>query len=115
MSARVLDAFYPGYRAYMALIRRARVRADLTLGAGEMIDFDNRRELHERAAFDPATRWRHLRGCYVDRGEFDAPLRTLGQCVRAGSACRDWGGGSAPALRAPPPYLRDIERVAHDA
>ncbi|MFO6465778.1 TauD/TfdA family dioxygenase [Jannaschia sp. KMU-145] len=40
--------------------------------------FDNRRILHGRAAFDPSTGARHLRGCYVDRGEFDARLRMLG-------------------------------------
>ena len=40
-----------------------------------MAAFDNRRILHGREAFDPNTGFRHLRGCYVDRGEFDSRLR----------------------------------------
>jgi gamma-butyrobetaine dioxygenase len=42
-----------------------------------MVVFDNRRVLHGRAAFDPATGHRHLQGFYVDRGEFDSRLRVL--------------------------------------
>jgi gamma-butyrobetaine dioxygenase len=49
----------------------------LRLGEGQMVVFDNRRVLHGRRAFDPATGKRRLRGCYVDRSEFTSRLRVL--------------------------------------
>lgn len=36
------------------------------LKPGELMIFDNRRMLHGRTGFDPASGARHLRGCYVD-------------------------------------------------
>ncbi|GIT89757.1 gamma-butyrobetaine hydroxylase [Jannaschia pagri] len=78
MEADILAAYYRAYRAYMALTREARFRVEFSLAPGEMVVFDNRRVLHGRAAFDPSTGRRHLQGCYVDRGEFDARLRKLG-------------------------------------
>jgi gamma-butyrobetaine dioxygenase len=72
-----LARFYPGYRAFMRLLRDpANVRA-FRLEAGEMLVFDNRRVLHGRQAFDPSTGFRHLNGCYVDRGEFLSRIRVL--------------------------------------
>jgi len=38
--------------------------------------FDNRRVLHGRTEFEPNGH-RHLRGCYVDRTEFQSRLRVL--------------------------------------
>jgi gamma-butyrobetaine dioxygenase len=72
-----LAAYYRAYRAFMAGTRRADRQLTLKLRAGEMAVFDNRRVLHGREAFDPATGKRHLRGCYVDRGEVDSRLRRL--------------------------------------
>jgi gamma-butyrobetaine dioxygenase len=46
-----------------------------------MVVFDNRRILHGREAFNPASGLRHLQGCYVDRGEFESRLRLLGRAV----------------------------------
>ncbi|MEM8825081.1 MAG: TauD/TfdA family dioxygenase [Pseudomonadota bacterium] len=82
MGPDVLSAYYRAYRAYMALTREARFRVELRLAPGEMVVFDNRRVLHGREAFDPSTGRRHLQGCYVDRGEFDARLRKLGESFR---------------------------------
>lgn len=45
-----------------------------------MVVFDNRRIMHGRDAFDPETGFRHLHGCYVDRGEFESRLRVLKRC-----------------------------------
>ncbi len=42
-----------------------------------MVVFDNRRVLHGREAFDPASGYRRLLGCYVDRGEWDSRIRVL--------------------------------------
>jgi gamma-butyrobetaine dioxygenase len=72
-----LAAFYKAYRSFMRMLRDpAYVRA-FRLEAGEMLVFDNRRVLHGRQAFDPATGYRHLNGCYVDRGEFLSRIRVL--------------------------------------
>lgn len=81
MPAETLAAYYPAYRRFMAMTRDPAYRATLRLAAGEMVVFDNRRVLHGREAFDPATGFRHLHGCYVDRGEFASKLRAL---ARAG-------------------------------
>ncbi|MEO9904163.1 TauD/TfdA family dioxygenase [Nisaea sp.] len=69
--------FYRAYRAFMALSRQERYIVSFALGSGEMIAFDNRRVLHGRDAFDPATGRRHLHGCYVDRGDLDSRIRVL--------------------------------------
>lgn len=72
-----LVAFYPAYISLMRLIRDPAYAVSLKLRAGEMVVFDNRRVLHGRSAFDPGTGFRHLHGCYVDRGDFDSRLRLL--------------------------------------
>ena len=72
-----LMAFYRAYRLFMEMTRDPAYRIALKLKAGEMVVFDNRRVLHGREAFDPSTGFRHLRGCYVDRGEWDSRLRVL--------------------------------------
>lgn len=77
MPADLMPAFYRAYRAYMAMTRDPRYRLSFKLESGEMIVFDNRRVLHGREAFDPSTGYRHLHGCYVDRGEFLSRLRVL--------------------------------------
>lgn len=77
MSPEIMPAYYRAYRAYMAKTRDPKYRITLKLQAGEMVVFDNRRVLHGRDAFDPSTGFRHLRGCYVDRGEFFSRLRLL--------------------------------------
>ncbi len=77
MSPEVMAPFYRAYRAFLAKTLDPAYRVDLRLSAGEMIVFDNRRVLHGRTAFDPQTGHRHLRGCYVDRGELDSRIRVL--------------------------------------
>ncbi|MEO1198159.1 MAG: TauD/TfdA family dioxygenase [Pseudomonadota bacterium] len=71
------DAYYRAYRKYMTLSRNDAYLVTLKLKGGEMVVFDNRRVLHGRDAFDPSTGFRHLHGCYVDRGEFDSRIRVL--------------------------------------
>ncbi|SOH93958.1 gamma-butyrobetaine dioxygenase [Monaibacterium marinum] len=77
MPTEIMPAYYRAYRAYMAKTRDAKYRVELKLKAGEMVVFDNRRVLHGRDSFDPSTGFRHLHGCYVDRGEFFSRLRLL--------------------------------------
>lgn len=77
MHADIMPHYYRAYRAYMSKTRDAKYCLTLKLKAGEMVVFDNRRILHGRDAFDPSTGYRHLHGCYVDRGEFTSRLRML--------------------------------------
>jgi len=77
MPSETMPAYYRAYRAYMRKTREPKYRLALKLKAGEMVVFDNRRILHGRDSFDPSTGFRHLHGCYVDRGEFFSRLRLL--------------------------------------
>ncbi|MDO6592051.1 gamma-butyrobetaine hydroxylase [Loktanella sp. D2R18] len=77
MPSKIMADYYRAYRAFMAKTRDPKYRLRLRLQAGEMVAFDNRRVLHGRDAFDPSTGFRHLHGCYVDRGEFASRLRLL--------------------------------------
>jgi gamma-butyrobetaine dioxygenase len=77
MAPEVMPAYYSAYRTFMAKTRDPRYHLTFKLERGEMVVFDNRRVLHGRAAFDPSTGFRHLHGCYVDRGEFASRLRLL--------------------------------------
>lgn len=88
MAADVIPLYYRAYRKLMAKTRDPAYIVNLKLRGGEMVVFDNRRALHGRAAFDPATGFRHLHGCYVDRGEFDSRIRVL---------ARDQPGPNGPA------------------
>ena len=47
------------------------------LHAGECIVFDNHRIAHGRASYEEGSGARHLRGCYVDRGELRSTYRVL--------------------------------------
>lgn len=77
MPAAAMPQYYRAYRAYMTKTRDPKYRLTFKLERGEMMVFDNRRVLHGREAFDPSTGFRHLHGCYVDRGEFTSRLRLL--------------------------------------
>ena len=72
-----MPAYYRAYRKFMGMLRAPEYGIALRLAAGEMVVFDNRRVLHGREAFDPSTGFRHLHGCYVDRGELDSRLRVV--------------------------------------
>lgn len=81
MPAAIMPEYYRAYRAFMAMTRDPGYRLTFKLEAGEMVVFDNRRVLHGREAFDPSTGFRHLHGCYVDRGEFTSRLRLLARAA----------------------------------
>ncbi|EFO30706.1 gamma-butyrobetaine dioxygenase [Roseibium sp. TrichSKD4] len=86
MDASKMDAYYRAYRNLMQMTRDPKYVMTMKLNGGEMVIFDNRRALHGRAAFDPSTGFRHLRGCYVDRGEFDSRIRVLSRGQTAAQA-----------------------------
>ena len=81
LSADEMEAYYAAYRAFMAATRDAARHAIRRLGPGDMVVFDNRRVLHGREAFDPSTGERFLRGCYIDRGEWDSRIRVLSRAA----------------------------------
>jgi len=81
MPADIMAGYYRAYRTYMERTRRQDYVVSLKLEAGEMVVFDNRRILHGRERFDPNTGYRHLHGCYVDRGEFASRLRVLARAA----------------------------------
>lgn len=81
MAPEVIEPYYRAYRRFMEMTRDPQRVIALKLGAGEMVVFDNRRMLHGRAAFDPSTGFRHLHGCYVDRGEFESRIRVLARAA----------------------------------
>jgi len=74
-------AYYRAYQRLMVEIRKEKYAKTLKLKAGEMIIFDNKRVLHGRNSFDPATGNRHLRGFYIDHGEVDSKIRLLSRSI----------------------------------
>jgi len=74
---KLMKSYYRAYGKFMKMTRSNAYLISLRLAAGEMVVFDNRRILHGRDAFNPKTGFRHLHGCYVDRGEFESRLRVL--------------------------------------
>jgi gamma-butyrobetaine dioxygenase len=70
-------SYYNAYRRFIELTRDQRFRFSKRLEAGQMWCFDNRRVLHARDAFDPASGARHLQGCYVDRDELLSRILVL--------------------------------------
>lgn len=72
----IMHDYYLAYRDLMARLRLDKYRISFRSSEGSMTVFDNRRVLHGREAFS-ATGRRHLRGCYIDRTEFQSRLRIL--------------------------------------
>jgi gamma-butyrobetaine dioxygenase len=77
MGSAVMGDYYKAFRKFMAGTRDPNLIIAFKLNAGEMVVFDNRRILHGRQAFDPATGHRLLKGFYIDRGEYDSRIRKL--------------------------------------
>ncbi|WP_454869160.1 gamma-butyrobetaine dioxygenase [Pseudomonas farris] len=76
-SVEQMPKLYRAYRRFIAMTREARFRVMTRLNPGELWCFDNRRTLHARNAFDPATGARHFQGCYVDRDELLSRILVL--------------------------------------
>jgi len=76
-SVEQMPRLYRAYRRFIALTREPRFRVMQRLEPGQLWCFDNRRTLHARNAFDPATGARHFQGCYVDRDELLSRILVL--------------------------------------
>lgn len=75
--AQLMYDFYAAFRELMMSIRTATDNLEYSLKNGEMVIFDNQRILHGRAAFDPSSGARHLRGYYIEHNEVDNRIRML--------------------------------------
>lgn len=76
-SVEQMPKLYRAYRRLIGMTREPRFRLIQRLSPGELWCFDNRRTLHARNAFDPATGARHFQGCYVDRDELLSRILVL--------------------------------------
>ena len=72
-----MPKLYRAYHRFIAMTREPRFRLMQRLNPGELWCFDNRRTLHARNAFDPASGARHFQGCYVDRDELLSRILVL--------------------------------------
>jgi len=77
MPQRDLDRFYPAFCRFGRLMQDKTYLMRFRLNAGECIVFDNHRIVHGRAAYSATSGDRHLRGCYIDRGEMRSTYRVL--------------------------------------
>ena len=77
-----IKAFYAAFKRFQRLANDPGNQLRLRLRAGELAAFDNRRMLHGRTAFDPASGRRWLRGCYSEREELESCLRMLARAQR---------------------------------
>ncbi|MEH6630721.1 MAG: TauD/TfdA family dioxygenase [Halopseudomonas aestusnigri] len=80
MDEDMMDRYYRAFRELMVLINDDRFVISIKMKAGDLCIFDNRRVMHGRNAFEASgshSGSRHLRGCYVDRSEFESKLRVL--------------------------------------
>ena len=76
-SQREMDTFYPAFRKFGQMLQDPKYLMTFRLNAGECIVFDNHRIAHGRASFIKGSGERHLRGCYVDRGDLRSVYRVL--------------------------------------
>lgn len=75
--AQAMPAIYRALRRFLSFSRDPAFRLVRRLEPGDAWVFDNRRVLHARTEFDPASGRRHLQGCYVDRDELISRIRVL--------------------------------------
>lgn len=72
-----VDEFYEAYAAFVEILDSPDAVAEVTLGPGDLVVFDNRRVLHGRTAF-AVTGPRHLQGCYIDIDALHSRTRVAG-------------------------------------
>ena len=71
------EAFYAAMKAFHQTVNHVDLVYETRLSPGDLVVFNNRRVLHGRNGFDPATGERHLRGSYVDLDAFRDRWRVL--------------------------------------
>ncbi|HEY1889082.1 MAG TPA: TauD/TfdA family dioxygenase [Steroidobacteraceae bacterium] len=66
-AAETAERYYRAYRRFAMLLREPRFMMRFSMGAGDLVVFDNQRILHGRTGFASARHPRHLQGCYLTR------------------------------------------------
>ncbi|KAI7905558.1 uncharacterized protein BX663DRAFT_429639 [Cokeromyces recurvatus] len=69
--------FYSAFQRFADFIEDDSLRFQLTLQPGQLVLFANRRVLHGRTSFDPASGDRHLKGTYLNLDSLKDKLRVL--------------------------------------
>lgn len=77
LDQRELDRLYPALITFHQLLREPRFVNRLRMEPGWCVVFDNHRVVHGREAYEAGSGERHLRGCYIDRGELRSTYRVL--------------------------------------
>lgn len=72
-----ITTFYAAFRRFHEIANDPSNQISFRLQPGQMMAFDKRRILHGRAAFDPSSGERYLRGCYGEREELESCLGIL--------------------------------------
>jgi gamma-butyrobetaine dioxygenase len=86
-----LRAFQRARHRLSALLADPHFEVRFSLGAGELLMFDNSRVLHGRTAFDPSAGRRHLQGCYIDIDEPRSRYRNLSRRLARPQRIREAG------------------------
>ena len=69
------SAFYHAYGVFSALLRDPTYLYEFRMDAGDLVIFANRRVLHGRTQFDPASGHRLLQGTYLNMDDFRSKFR----------------------------------------
>ena len=77
VAAEAMAEVYAALRCFQRLQRDSHFLVERRLVPGEMWVFDNRRVMHARRAFDPASGDRHFQGTYIDRDEIESRWHVL--------------------------------------
>ena len=96
-----IKAFYAAFKRFQRLVNDPGNQLQLRLRPGDLAGFDNRRILHGRTAFDPASGRRWLRGCYSEREELESALRMLARAERMRQVEQMWQAEQDAAAAAP--------------
>ena len=91
LDQRELDSYYPAFVRFLKFMQSPDYLTRFRLNAGECIIFDNHRIVHGRTEYDSGSGSRHLRGCYIDRGELRSTYRTLAR--KTGAIDRSFASG----------------------
>lgn len=79
---------FKAYRTYASLKAARKNQVERKLVEGDVAFVDNRRVMHGRRAFDPASGLRHIRTCYGEREELLSSIRM----IERARAARAFGG-----------------------
>lgn len=77
-----VEAAYGAVRRLQRMARDPAFACVYPFAPGDLVMFDNRRILHGRQGFTPASGTRRLEGCYIDHDEVHSRLRVIARAAR---------------------------------